>query len=83
MSVKNRFYLGTALAIAVAAASQNSLAADPRPLPTDAPAEKTVGQLEQVFTFHDAMPTGVTVTENGRIFVNYPKLGRRRAVHGR
>jgi sugar lactone lactonase YvrE len=75
MAMKNRFYLGTALAIAVAAASQNSFAANTQPLPIDAPAENTVGQLEQVFTFHDAMPTGVTVTENGRIFVNYPKWG--------
>lgn len=40
-----------------------------------APAVPTVGKLEQVATFHDAMPTGVTVTEGGRIFVNFPRWG--------
>lgn len=61
MSMKNHFF-GTTLTIAVAAASQNSFSADTQPLPTNAPKEKTVGQLEQVFTFRDAIPTGVTVT---------------------
>lgn len=36
---------------------------------------KTVGSLETVATFNDAMPTGVTVAPNGRIFVNYPRWG--------
>lgn len=40
-------------------------------LPTDAP----VGELEPVAYFYDAMPTGVTVSQSGRIFVNYPKWG--------
>ena len=40
-------------------------------LPTDAP----VGELEPVAYFYDAMPTGVTVSHEGRIFVNYPKWG--------
>ncbi len=34
-----------------------------------------VGKIEQVFAFHDAMPTGVSVTETGRIFVNFPRWG--------
>lgn len=65
--------MGSALAIAIAFASQSSFAANT--LPASAPAERTIGQLEQVFTFHDAMPTGVTVAKGGRIFVNYPKWG--------
>ncbi|UZJ62709.1 major royal jelly family protein [Pseudomonas sp. KU26590] len=69
----------SALALSVALISQTGIAATiattATALPANAPAEKTIGQLEQVFTFHDAMPTGVTVTEAGRIFVNYPHWG--------
>lgn len=39
------------------------------------PTEKTLGELEAVAHFYDAMPTGVTVSHDGRIFVNYPKWG--------
>jgi len=39
------------------------------------PAEVYVGKLEQVYHFNDAMPTGVTVSHQGRIFVNFPKWG--------
>lgn len=45
------------------------------PAAHSAPAERGIGQLEQVFEFRDAMPTGVTVTEQGRIFVNFPRWG--------
>lgn len=34
-----------------------------------------MGQLEQVATFSESMPTGVTVSRGGRIFVNYPRWG--------
>ncbi|KPB42986.1 gluconolaconase [Pseudomonas savastanoi pv. phaseolicola] len=44
-------------------------------LPASAPADRSVGKLEQVHAFYDAMPTGVTVTETGRIFVNFPRWG--------
>ena len=40
-------------------------------LATDA----AIGSLEVVHLFYDAMPTGVTVSRGGRIFVNYPKWG--------
>lgn len=40
-------------------------------LPTDEP----VGELELVHAFTGAMPTGVTVSHSGRIFVNFPKWG--------
>src|SRR5215212_10864762 len=39
------------------------------------PADEPVGALEAVAHFHDAMPTGVTVSHKGRIFVNFPKWG--------
>jgi sugar lactone lactonase YvrE len=37
--------------------------------------EPTIGRLEVVATFNGPMPTGVTVANNGRIFVNFPKWG--------
>lgn len=49
--------------------------AQPQPLASHVAAERSVGVLEQVFAFHDAMPTGVTVSETGRIFVNFPRWG--------
>lgn len=39
------------------------------------PTEEYIGDIEQVHAFYDAMPTGVTVSENGRIFVCYPDWG--------
>ena len=42
-----------------------------RELPTDEP----LGVLEPVAYFNDAMLTGVTVSQQGRIFVNFPKWG--------
>jgi sugar lactone lactonase YvrE len=37
--------------------------------------EHVIGQIEVVATFNGPMPTGVTVANNGRIFVNFPKWG--------
>ncbi|CAH2602260.1 Gluconolaconase [Rhodovastum atsumiense] len=39
------------------------------------PSERGIGEIEPVFAFHGAMPTGVTVSARGRIFVNYPRWG--------
>jgi len=39
------------------------------------PQEQPTGQLETVATFHGAMPTGVTVSHDQRIFVNFPRWG--------
>jgi hypothetical protein len=39
-------------------------------------AERAIGQIEPVFEFHDAMPAGVTVAADGRIFHQFPALGR-------
>jgi sugar lactone lactonase YvrE len=61
----------TSLALMVALGSQAARAAAPDNLPQDT----AQGQVEQVFAFHDAMPTGVTVSEKGRLFVNFPRWG--------
>ena len=37
--------------------------------------DEPIGELELVHTFDGPMPTGVTVSHTGRIFVNYPKWG--------
>lgn len=54
-------------------------AAQPQRLPPPPtmglPSERYQGALEQVASFRDAMPTGVTVSADGRIFVNYPRWG--------
>lgn len=39
------------------------------------PADQAVNSIEPVFNFSGAMPTGVSVSHTGRIFVNYPKWG--------
>jgi sugar lactone lactonase YvrE len=41
----------------------------------DLPADEPLGVLEPVAHFHGAMPTGVTVSHQGLIFVNFPKWG--------
>lgn len=63
-----------AAAIASAAASRArpaSAAGGIAGLASDRPA----GELELVATFPDSMPTGVTVSSKGRIFVNFPRWG--------
>jgi sugar lactone lactonase YvrE len=37
--------------------------------------QKIIGIIEPVACFYGAMPTGVTVSHNGRIFVNFPRWG--------
>ena len=39
------------------------------------PIEKYFGKLELVHTFYGAMPTGVSVSETGRIFICFSKWG--------
>ncbi|WP_312271537.1 L-dopachrome tautomerase-related protein [Pseudomonas sp.] len=63
----------TLLTATIAAVSTLSFAA--APAPHDLPHETSIGQLEPVFAFYDAMPTGVTVSEQGRLFVNFPQWG--------
>jgi sugar lactone lactonase YvrE len=42
---------------------------------TEIAADEPVGTLEIVHEFHGPMPTGVSVSHSGRIFVNFPKWG--------
>src|SRR5580698_2150239 len=37
--------------------------------------DRSIGSIEPVFQFFDAMPTGVTVAQDGRIFINFPRWG--------
>lgn len=39
------------------------------------PADESLGALEPIAFFYGPMPTGVTVSHKGRIFVNFPKWG--------
>jgi sugar lactone lactonase YvrE len=39
------------------------------------PRDASFGSLEIVHLFYEAMPTGVTVSRSGRVFVNYPRWG--------
>lgn len=39
------------------------------------PQSQNVGELELVATFDGAMPTGVTVSQDERIFINFPRWG--------
>lgn len=39
------------------------------------PTEKYFGDLEQVHAFYGEMPTGVSVSETGRMFINFPEWG--------
>jgi sugar lactone lactonase YvrE len=48
------------------------------PAPAEAPklpAARPVGALEVVATFGGPMPTGVAVSQKGRVFVNFPRWG--------
>jgi sugar lactone lactonase YvrE len=56
-------------------AAMFALAAVHSVAPSATAATKTVGRIETVATFNDAMPTGVTVAPNGRVFINYPRWG--------
>jgi sugar lactone lactonase YvrE len=42
---------------------------------TELASDRACGALEPVARFHGAMPTGVTVSQSGRIFICYPKWG--------
>ncbi|KGD72808.1 gluconolaconase [Tatumella morbirosei] len=71
----------TALALSVAliagTATLNALAEDAHELPaiSGLAQDRAIGKPEVVATFSGAMPTGITVTKTGRIFVNFPRWG--------
>lgn len=43
--------------------------------PDALPDEEQIGDLETVALFDEMMPTGVTVSREGRVFVNFPRWG--------
>ncbi|AJK50853.1 L-dopachrome tautomerase-related protein [Burkholderia plantarii] len=60
----------TAAAVASTASTASGASTEPA-----LAVERRFGTLETVATFDGAMPTGVTVSETGRIFVNFPRWG--------
>lgn len=71
---------GGALALGAVGAglsAEPAAAATPRPAGPADPDGDRIGTLELVHNFFGPMPTGVTVSRHGRIFVNYPKWGDR------
>ncbi|MDT8909280.1 L-dopachrome tautomerase-related protein [Pseudomonas sp. ZS001] len=73
--IKTNRFATSAIALALASAVQATSTMAATDFPSDAPADRSIGPLQQVFAFQDAMPTGVTVSETGRIFVNFPRWG--------
>lgn len=58
------------LGLAIGLASQQALAVS-----NDMPEERPFGHIEQVHAFTGPMPTGVTISRSGRLFVNFPQWG--------
>ncbi len=69
--MKQSTTLAVAALLLFAPVAPTALAQRNPPAPTD----KVVGNLETVATFNGPMPTGVTVSRSGRIFVNFPRWG--------
>src|SRR4051812_45812861 len=46
---------------------------EPGKSPDPAAVQMQTGPLEAVYEFNGPMPTGVTVSQDGRVFVNYPR----------
>lgn len=68
--------LALAVALAFAGSFFTGAAAQTQPLSlAELASDRVIGQPDVVATFNGAMPTGVTVTETGRIFVNFPRWG--------
>ncbi|PSP15786.1 MAG: gluconolaconase [Cyanobacteria bacterium QS_8_64_29] len=61
--------------VAAAIALAWGLAPTPPAAANALPSERYVGELESVFRYEGAMPTGVTVSQGGRIFTNFPRWG--------
>lgn len=68
----NRSILIVVLALFLIGTALPGLAAAPQ---KDLPREKTIGKIEAVAFFTGPMPTGITVSRSGRMFVNFPQWG--------
>lgn len=72
---KTALALTAALLLTSGATLSLARAASPLPALRQLAQDRPIGQPEVVATFSGAMPTGVTVSETGRIFVNFPRWG--------
>ncbi|WP_296952707.1 L-dopachrome tautomerase-related protein [uncultured Massilia sp.] len=71
-----RLMISTLVAGAAFALAGTGAAATATPAPASATAPAPgLAAIERVAEFDGAMPTGVTVSEDGRIFVNFPRWG--------
>jgi len=69
------FALAVGLSLSIAANLAHAQTAVAQASSSTQATDRTIGSLETVATFSGPMPTGVTVTETGRIFVNFPRWG--------
>jgi sugar lactone lactonase YvrE len=73
ISRRTTLLAGLAASLPATGFARTASAAEPR---AGLPSEAHIGQIEVVHEFRDGpMPTGVTVSAQGRIFVNYPQWG--------
>lgn len=69
------FGLGCGIITIAAVATVGDIRSSERPTSRDLPHDQPVGNIELVATFDGPMPTGVTVSHTGRIFINFPRWG--------
>jgi sugar lactone lactonase YvrE len=67
--------IAACLALLLSGAGVTQTYGDTMNTPTHLPTDRPIGSIEPVFEFHGDMPTGVTVSRDGRIFVNFPRWG--------
>ena len=71
---RGRFFVTfTALLFLTGALAQTGGATGGAPSPAELPDRRPIGEPEVVATFPELMLTGVTVSEDGRVFVNFPR----------
>lgn len=66
---------GVSAAHAQAAPTAGAAASGKAQAPSRLASEQAIGQIELVHQFRGPMPTGVTVSHGGRIFINFPRWG--------
>lgn len=68
-------FLTCLLAVSSIAITVHAQAPEPNRSQPALPQAQTTGSIEPVALFNGPMPTGVTVSQSGRIFVNFPRWG--------
>jgi sugar lactone lactonase YvrE len=63
------------LALCAQADTSPSMPIGCKTVENEIPSAKPLGKIEPVACFYGPMPTGVTVSHDGRIFVNFPRWG--------